>query len=91
MMYGYGAAGFLSWLPMTIVMLLVTGGLVVLVVVLVRGTRDRWAGGHYAPPAWPTSPGPQHDDPESVLRHRFARGEIDETEYNARLEVLRRK
>ncbi|MGO3764895.1 SHOCT domain-containing protein [Glutamicibacter arilaitensis] len=28
---------------------------------------------------------------ESVLRERYARGEIDETEYRQRLEVLRTK
>ena len=31
----------------------------------------------------------QNQGAESVLRERFARGEIDENEYRARLEVLR--
>ncbi|WP_026553761.1 SHOCT domain-containing protein [Arthrobacter sp. 35W] len=31
----------------------------------------------------------QNQGAESVLRERYARGEIDETEYRARLEVLR--
>ena len=35
-----------------------------------------------------TGPG---ESAESLLRHRFASGEIDEEEYAKRLEVLRRK
>lgn len=31
----------------------------------------------------------QHQGAESVLRERYARGEVDETEYRQRLEVLR--
>ena len=31
-----------------------------------------------------------HDSPEAILKRRFARGEIDEQEYERRLEQLRR-
>ncbi|MEO6530854.1 MAG: SHOCT domain-containing protein [Specibacter sp.] len=53
--------------------------LVVIVLFIVLGPR-RWHRTHQ----W------QHNQgAESVLRERYARGEIDETEYRARLEVLR--
>ncbi|UKA63833.1 SHOCT domain-containing protein [Arthrobacter sp. FW306-04-A] len=42
--------------------------------------RRMWRRNHY----WATTQGA-----ESVLRERYARGEIDETEYRQRLEVLR--
>lgn len=53
--------------------------LVVIVLFIVLGPR-RWHRTHQ----WQ-----QNQGAESVLRERFARGEIDETEYRARLEVLR--
>ncbi|MCX2747578.1 MULTISPECIES: SHOCT domain-containing protein [unclassified Arthrobacter] len=42
--------------------------------------RRMWRRNHY----WAATQGA-----ESVLRERYARGEIDETEYRQRLEVLR--
>lgn len=83
MMYGYGGGGIWGWIVMGIVMLLFWGGVVALVVVLVRGVRGR-PGGYGAP--WPGN-----DDPERILAQRFARGEIDETEFNARRDALRRR
>ena len=54
--------------------------LVILLVVGLVGRRWRRTGG----PGWgPAASG------ESVLAERFARGDIDEVEYRARLEVLR--
>jgi uncharacterized membrane protein len=53
--------------------------LIALIVRLVRGPRRTY---------WMQAPYP--DDPEQVLRTRFARGEIDADEFQARLEVLRR-
>ncbi|MEZ5219749.1 MAG: SHOCT domain-containing protein [Ilumatobacteraceae bacterium] len=41
----------------------------------------------------PAHPGPDTTpprDPEQILRERFAQGEIDETEYEHRRQVLRR-
>ncbi|MEA5457120.1 SHOCT domain-containing protein [Sinomonas sp. JGH33] len=86
MMYGYGTWGVWGWVAMGIVMLLFWGGVAALIVVLVRGARGGWGGGGYYPPA-----GPSPDDPERILGQRFARGEIDEAEYKARLEALRRR
>jgi putative membrane protein len=84
MMYGwYGGGGVWAWVVMGVVMLLFWGGLAVVVVLLVRGYRGG-GGVHY-------TQGPQQDDPERILAQRFARGEIDETEYRARLDALRRR
>ena len=56
--------------------------LIAVVVLLVRGLR----GGHGGnDPSWR-----RHDDPEHILAQRFARGEIDETEYRARVDTLRK-
>lgn len=83
MMYGwYGGGGVWAWVVMGIVMLLFWGGVAAVVVLLLRGSRG--GGGHYPP-------GAPHDDPERILAQRFARGEIDETEYRARLDALRRR
>ena len=59
-------------------------GLIVFLVT--RGRRRAWAegaGGAYGPP-WARGA-----SAESTLSERFAKGDIDETEYRARLEVLR--
>ena len=69
-----GIIGLLFWLVLI--------GLVVLLAVrLFSGSRapDR---------SWTQQPQP--DDPEEILRARFARGEIPADEFEQRLEVLRR-
>jgi putative membrane protein len=61
---------------------------VLVIVALILGVRwlirqnsqDRYAG---PPPA-----GPPAEDPLEVLRHRYARGEIDEEEYERRRKTL---
>ena len=75
MMNGYTMTGW-AWFWMTLVMAGTIAVIVVLVVTLSRRTDDgrARAGG-------PT--------PETLLRTRFARGEIDEEEYRRRLDVLR--
>ncbi len=76
---GYGWAFFL----VPILWILVIG----LVVFFVSRRRRAWmAGGAegYGPP-WVRAGG----SAESTLAERFAKGDIDETEYRARLEVLR--
>ena len=83
-MYWGWDAGRVGWVPGLIGMLiwLVLIGLIVLVAVrLLSGSRapDRY---------WGTQPRP--DDPEEILRARFARGEIAPDEFEQRLEVLRR-
>jgi putative membrane protein len=73
---------------MTIMMLLFWGGIAALVVLLIRSARSG-SGGYGASGAY--DPGPRHDDPERILAQRFARGEIDETEFKARRDALRHR
>ncbi len=84
--YGYGY-GWSPW-PMVVLMVLFLAGLVVLGVLLAR-----WAvrsGRQQSQPTAPYAAGPPPGpDPERLLAERFARGEIDETEYRGRLAVLR--
>jgi putative membrane protein len=79
-MWGWDAGW--GWLPMLLYMAmwLFVGGLVVwLLLRAVSGASSR------------SGPrGPRPDDPEEVLRARFARGEIDAEEFEQRLAVLRR-
>jgi len=72
-------------------LLVVVGFWVLVIAALVLGVRwlirqnsqDRHAG---PPPAGLT--GPTAADPLEVLRHRYARGEIDEEEYERRRKTL---
>jgi putative membrane protein len=73
--WGFGPGVLLGLL----LWVLFVGLLVALIVRLVRGPRRRY---------W--MQGPHHDDPEQVLRARFARGEIGADEFQQRLDVLRR-
>jgi len=77
MMYWYGGSGMgyaLMGLSMLVFWGLVVTGVVFLVRVL---ASDRQV-----------PPGMRPLDPMALLRERFARGEIDETEYRQRLKVL---
>jgi putative membrane protein len=78
---GPWAAGF-GWVFFLIPLFwfLVIGLIIFLVT---RGRRRAWADGSYGPP-WARGA-----SAESTLAERFAKGDIDETEYRARLEVLR--
>ncbi|WP_350347105.1 hypothetical protein ABIQ69_10700 [Agromyces sp. G08B096] len=49
-----------------------------------RWRRAAWSGDHPYGPPWARSGGA-----EQTLAERFAKGDIDEVEYRARLEVLR--
>ncbi|MGN6613131.1 MAG: SHOCT domain-containing protein [Angustibacter sp.] len=76
-----------SWWPLWWVLLVLVVGAVVALVVL--STRPRTT-----PPAGPHAPltghGPPAGDPaEALLRERYARGEIDQAEYDERLARLR--
>ena len=68
--------GWGGWLVMLLGMVVFWGLVVWAVVVLSRdaGSDNAW---------------PSHHDPLDTLDERFARGEIDETEYRARADVLR--
>ncbi|MBN9158527.1 MULTISPECIES: hypothetical protein [unclassified Microbacterium] len=95
-----GHLGFHPFWPVFIIgplMFLVIVGL--LVAILVR--RRRWGGpgpwGWHGAPGTPGAPGAtapwagsaQSRTAEQILADRFAKGDVDETEYRARLEVLR--
>jgi putative membrane protein len=85
MMYGYGyghGMGAWGWFAMVSGTVLVWGLLAVLAVALYRlWTPDRRGL---------TAAGLVDDqDAEQILARRFARGEIDESEYRSRLTVLR--
>ncbi|WP_295035662.1 hypothetical protein [uncultured Microbacterium sp.] len=95
-----GHLGFHPPWPVFIIgplMFLVIVGL--LVAILVR--RRRWGGpgpwGWHGAPGTPGAPGAtapwagsaQSRTAEQILADRFAKGDVDETEYRARLEVLR--
>lgn len=81
MMYGWnGGWGVGAWVVMALLMLLFWGGVITVVVFLLR--RGHGTGGPLGAPP---------DSAESILNERFARGEIDETEFTARRAALRRR
>ena len=84
MMYGWDGTGWGigAWVAMALLMLIFWGGLVAVVVVLLR--RPHTGEG-------PAAPRPPHQDAERILNERFARGEIDEQEFTARRTALRRQ
>lgn len=86
---GWGAgAGF--WFAPVIVWLLVLGT----IIALVATRRRRGARAGWGAPRGPDGVGPWASaqaarSAETVLAERFARGDVDEVEYRARLDVLR--
>lgn len=82
MMYWNGNMGGWGYVFMVISFVLFWGAVIAAVVLLARtlgpGNRGRNLG---------SGPGYAED----LLAERFARGEIDESEYTARLDVLRRR
>jgi putative membrane protein len=71
-----------GWVWMGLMMILFWGGLIVLVVLLLRGAG---LGGHKDQTPGPQAPGL---DATEILRARFARGEITEDEYRKNMSVL---
>jgi putative membrane protein len=82
-MYGWNgdSSGIVGWVGMAVLMVLFWGGVVTVVVVLLRRSHSDQG-----------MPGlrPSHHEAERIVHERFARGEIDETEYIARRAALRR-
>lgn len=81
-------AGFLWFIVVPLLWTLLIVGIIALIA---RAGRRRFAGepwGHHGDPAaWHRAKAAR--SAEAILAERFARGEVDETEYRARLEVLR--
>jgi putative membrane protein len=78
MMWDDGGWGVGGWIATSVMMLVFWGGLIALVVLIVRASlgdqaRDGTTRGQ---------------DADEVLAERFARGEIDEDEFARRREVL---
>ena len=71
-----------AWVAMALLMLIFWGGVVTVVVLLVRRPH---AGER------PAAPQPPHQEAERILGERFARGEIDEQEFTAKRAALRRQ
>ena len=79
MMGWYYGMSWGGWILMTVVMLAFWALVIFAVVAIFRGV------GKGSGPAEGTS----HRDPLEILQERFARGEIDVEEYEARAQVLR--
>ncbi|PXY19023.1 SHOCT domain-containing protein [Prauserella muralis] len=79
--HGYAGGGWLGGLLMLISMVLLWGGVITVVVLLLRRfATPAQGGGHRDTPP----------DAQRILDERFARGEIDEDEYQRRSAALRR-
>ncbi|MFB9653476.1 SHOCT domain-containing protein [Pseudarthrobacter oxydans] len=86
MMYWDGNMGGWGYVLMVLSFVLFWGAVITALVLLARSTG---AGSRRHESGAPGAPGT--GAAEHMLAERFARGEIDETEYMARLNVLRRK
>ncbi|WP_181038787.1 SHOCT domain-containing protein [Arthrobacter sp. Y81] len=82
MMYWDGNMGVWGYIVMGVSFVLFWGAIITAIILFARAMGAR--GPRYEPGA----PGPGIAD--NLLAERFARGEIDESEYTARLTVLRR-
>lgn len=92
-MGGMGGAGW--WVGGLLMILLAVAIVAVVVALVVAGNRtaDRPQVPTAAPGAqdWiPGGPRPSRDPAEALLRDRYARGDIDERDYDQRLAALRR-
>jgi len=76
--YGGGGIGWGGWLVMVMMMVVFWGAIAWVLVTLIRNSGSRQ---HDAPPAG--------SDALKILDERFARGEIDDEEYQRRRAVLR--
>ncbi len=77
--------GWGFWFVPVIFWLLIIG----LIITFVATRRRRWAAQGWGPYGGPWASAQAARSAELVLAERFARGDIEEVEYRARLEVLR--
>lgn len=65
---------------------------IAIVVLVVAAVRWLWisgrSGGQGGPAGGPPAPAPRPDDPLEILRQRYAKGEIDEEEFDRRRRTL---
>ncbi|MBE4720101.1 hypothetical protein DAD99_18745 [Pseudarthrobacter sp. AB1] len=80
-MFWGGDMGVLGYILMGVSFVLFWGAIITAIILFARsmGAGNRYKDG-----------GPRSGVAENLLAERFARGEIDENEYTARLTVLRR-
>lgn len=76
MMWGMQAWSWWGWLAMGAGMLVFWGLVIWAIAAIFRGSDWTWRR-------------PERPDPERILAERFAAGEIDEDEYQRRLQILR--
>jgi putative membrane protein len=76
-MHDQGGAGWV----MVLLMLVVAIAVVVALIAIMRGTTTFSTAPH-------PSPGTRAPDPRAILQERFARGEIDEPDFRARMRAL---
>ena len=83
--------GWGAWVLGILLTIAFWGLLITALIWLIRSLRRPGPRAYQTPPAeagWRTS-GPAAPQAEQILAERFARGEIDETEYRTRLATLR--
>ncbi|CUR54309.1 SHOCT domain-containing protein [Nocardioides sp.] len=78
--YDNGGIGAGGWIAMILMMSLFWGGVIAVGIILFRGARGGRDSSREAPPT--------HRRPVDILDERFARGEIEQDEYEARKAVL---
>ena len=89
--WGMSGAGLLIGVVVTVMWVATFIGLIVLIVLGIRWLMNQGRdadrrGGHLPPGAGPVPP--RADDPLEILRQRYARGEIDDEEFERRRRTL---
>ena len=83
-MYGWGDhIGAWGWVLMTLSWIAFWALVILGLIAVIRYLRGTSAGRNERP-----SQSPGRPTPEQLLAERYARGEIDETEYRRRLDIL---
>ena len=81
--YDDGSMGAGGWFAMILMMSLFWGAVIFVGIMLFRGTSNSRGGSDSAPTNQTA-----HRDPMDILDERFARGELENEEYEARKAVL---